>query len=386
MTLGRLAATNILRNPLRTLLTASGVAVAVVSFVMLRTVIWAFNVAADEAVPDRLITRHKVTFVMPMPKKYVDEVRATPGVKLATWVNWWGGRKADAPTEFFATFAADPETYFEVYDEMKTDPADLAAWKTERRGAIVGDLLATKFGWKKGDLVRLESTIFGGEWEFLVSGIYTAQRKTVDRQTFVFHWGYFDDRMKDLDKSMVGWIASRTDGKPGEVGRVLDAKFDVKDVQTISQDEATFNRSFLAGFNAILVAINIVSFVILAIMMMILGNTVAMGVRERTSEYGVLRAIGFLPKHLAVLVLGEAAALGLVGGTLGLLAAYPIVELGIGRFLEENVAGFFPYFRVSGSNAAAAFGMAFALAIVASVIPAIQVTRLKVVDSLRRVA
>jgi len=266
------------------------------------------------------------------------------------------------------------------------DPADLQAWKEDRQGAIVGDMLAKKFGWKKGDTVRLESQFFDGLYEFHVTGFYTATRKTVDRQTFIFHWAYLNEKVPADARETIGWIVSRTDGNPTEIGRKVDAMFDVKDVQTISQDEATFNRSFLAGFSAILAAINVVSIVILLIMMMILGNTVAMGVRERTAEYGVLRAIGFLPRHVVTLVLSEAATLGLAGGALGLALAYPIVELGIGRFVEENLAGFFPYFRISEGNALAGFVLALCLAGVAAIIPAVQAGRLKVIEALRRIA
>ena len=386
MTLTQFAALNLRRNPLRTLLTVTGVAVAVVAFLMLRTVVWAYNVAAEAAVPDRMVTRHKVTFIMPLPKRYIDEVRATPGVKDATWASWWGGREPNHPTDFFATLAVDPDTYFRVTDEMVVDPADLQAWKEDRQGAIVGDMLAKKFGWKKGDTVRLESQFFDGLYEFHVTGFYTATRKTVDRQTFIFHWAYLNEKVPADARETIGWIVSRTDGNPTEIGRKVDAMFDVKDVQTISQDEATFNRSFLAGFSAILAAINVVSIVILLIMMMILGNTVAMGVRERTAEYGVLRAIGFLPRHVVTLVLSEAATLGLAGGALGLALAYPIVELGIGRFVEENLAGFFPYFRISEGNALAGFVLALCLAGVAAIIPAVQAGRLKVIEALRRIA
>ena len=386
MSLLRLAASNLLRNPLRSGLTVVGVAVTVVTFVLLRTVIWSWNVAADQAVPDRVVTRHKVTFIMTVPNRYVEDVRATEGVTSATWANWWGGREANHPNEFFATLAVDPNTFLSVFDELSVDGGDTTAWREDRQGAIVGDLLATKFGWKKGDTIKLESTIFPGEWEFHIRGIYTTTRKTFDRQTFLFHWTYFNENVPDGVKEQVGWITSRTTGAPIEVGRRIDAKFDERDIQTISQDEATFQRSFLAGFSAILFAIQVVSFVILGIMMMILGNTVAMGVRERTSEYGVLRAIGFLPHHLVILIVGEAATLGLAGGALGLVMAYPVVELGIGRFVEENMSGFFPYFRISPGNATAALVLSMLGATLAAALPAWQTSKLKVVDALRRVA
>lgn len=387
MNLLRLSAVNLLRNPLRSSLTVLGVAVAVVTFLLLRTVVWAWNVAAEEAVPDRVVTRHKVTFIMPLPKRYVDDVRATEGVRAATFANWWGGREPAHETEFFATLAVDPETFLEVYDELVVDPAAEQAWKEDRQGAIVGDLLAEKFGWEVGDTIMLESTIFPGSWQFHVSGIYRSTRKTFDRQTYLFHWAYFNEMIPDTEgQEIVGWIVSRTDGSPTEVGQVIDRKFDERDVQTISQDEATFQRSFLAGFGAILFAIKLISFVILGIMTLILANTIAMGVRERTSEYGVLRALGFLPRHVLWLVLGEAFVLGTAGGLLGLLLAFPVVQLGIGGFVEQNLSGFFPYFRISPGNAVAGIGLAVALAGAAAAYPAVQASRLNVLDALRRVA
>jgi putative ABC transport system permease protein len=130
---------------------------------------------------------------------------------------------------------------------------------------------------------------------------------------------------------------------------------------------------------------DIVSIVILLIMMLILGNTVAMGVRERTNEYGVLRAIGFLPRHLVQFVLGEAATIGALGGIVGLLISYPIVEKGVGRFLEENMRGFFPYFRIDPSTAVQAVLFAILLGLIAAAIPAYNASKLNVIDSLRRV-
>jgi putative ABC transport system permease protein len=382
----RLAATNLFRNPLRSGLTVAGVAVAVVTFLLLRTVIWAYNVSAEQAVPDRVVTRHKVTFIMPLPKRYIDEVRQIPGVRAATYSSWWGGREPNHPNEFFATLAVDPDTMLEVYDELRIDGGQYTAWKEDRQGAIVGDLLAEKFGWKPGDTVTMESGIFPGQWQFHVSGTYETTRQTLDRQTFFFHWDYFNEMMPEENKEIIGWISSRTNGDPSAVGRAIDAAFDEKDVQTISQDEATFQRSFLAGFSAILLAIDAISIVILGIMALILGNTVAMGVRERTSEYGVLRAIGFQPRHIATLVLGEAVVLGLVGGTVGLLLAFPVVQFGIGTWLEQNMSGFFPYFNISPGNAALAMLLATALATSAAAFPAFQASRLHVIDALRRVA
>jgi putative ABC transport system permease protein len=383
-----LSARNALRNPFRSTLTVVGVAVTILAFVLLRTVVWAYSVGAEAAAKDRVVTRHKVTFILTLPKRYVDTVREEPGVTQVTFANWFGGKDPKHDKEFFATLAVDPETNFEVYDEMRVPQADLAAWKADRQGAIVGSVLAKKLGWKVGDKVTLQSQFIPGDFEFTIRGIYTATRKSVDQSTFFFHWARYNEVVPARQKDQVGWIVSRVRdaAKTAELGAALDRRFDEKDVQTLSMSEGAFNASFLGMFSAVLRAIDIVSVVILGIMMLILGNTIAMSVRERTKEYGTLRAIGFLPKHLAIFVLGEAITVGTLGGALGLLLSYPIVELGMGRFLEENMGSMFPYFRVTGGTAAVAMTLAIAMSALAGAVPAISASRLGVVESLRRIA
>ena len=169
-----------------------------------------------------------------------------------------------------------------------------------------------------------------------------------------------------------------------DIGATIDKTFDDSDNQTLTQSELALNRSFMAMFDAILTAMNVVSVVILLIMTLILGNTIAMGVRERTSEYGVLRAIGFLPRHVAMFILGEAATIGILGGLVGVGLGFFVVN-GFGMWLEENMAGFFPSFKVAPSTAISAVVLAIALGVIASAVPAWRASRLSVIDSLRRV-
>jgi len=138
--------------------------------------------------------------------------------------------------------------------------------------------------------------------------------------------------------------------------------------------------------SAILSALDIVSIIIMVIMMMILGNTIAMAVRERTTEYGVLRAIGFEPGHIRWFIVGEAVVMGLCAGAAGILLSYPVVELGMGRFLEENMGSWFPYFRVDKMTALLGVLLAVGLSVVAALLPAHRAAKLSVVDALRRVA
>ncbi len=387
MTLFGLALRNLRRNRFRAILTALGVAVAILTFVLLRTVIWAWNVAAEYAAKDRIATRHKVSFVIQLPKRYIDDVRAIKGVKAATWANWFGAKDPKDPNNFFANMAVDPASFLEVYDEIVLPPQQKRAWLENRRGAIVGDVLARKMGVKIGDRVTLLGTIYAGDWPFEIVGIYSAARKSIDRSQFLFHWEYMNESMPERRRDLIGWIVARIDdpGRGADISAKIDSVFDVRDAQTITMSERSLQLSFMAMFSAMLRALDIVSIIILVIMMMILGNTIAMGVRERTGEYGVLRAVGFLPRHIATFIVGESIALGLVGGVLGIAISYPIVELGIGRFLEENMGSFFPYFRVDPKVAGAALVLSGLLGAAAAILPARGAARLSVIDSLRRV-
>ncbi|MGC4067499.1 MAG: hypothetical protein QM784_23190 [Polyangiaceae bacterium] len=161
MNLVSLSARNLARNRFRSVLTVLGVAVSIVAFLSLRTVISAWTVAAEVAPKDWLVTRNKVTFIMPLPKRYFEKVLQTPGIKASTFANWFGGRDPKREQEFFGTLAVDTNTIFEVYTEMKVPPDQLESWKQDRTGAIVGDAIAQKMGWKVGDRVQ------SAKWDLL---------------------------------------------------------------------------------------------------------------------------------------------------------------------------------------------------------------------------
>jgi putative ABC transport system permease protein len=385
MTIAGIGMRNIWRNKTRTMLTIFAGAFAVIFFVLIRTVIWAWNVGVEYSAKDRLATRHRVSMIMPIPKRYVDTIRQTPGITQTTWANWFGGKDPKHPDDFFATMAVDPESFFEVYSEMSIPAPQKAAWQANRRGAIVGSVLAKKLGVKPGDKYTIQGTIFPGDWEFTIEGIYVATQKSVDQSQFIFHWSYLNETLNERQRDLVGWIISRTDtpARSAEISAAIDKVFDEKDVQTTTMSERAMNNSFMAMFSAILTALDIVSIVGLLIMMLILGNTIAMGVRERTREYGVLRALGFSPAHVRTFVMGEALTVGV--WVIGVGFAYPVVQLGLGRWLEENMGGFFPYFRMSPTTAVVALVLAIGLGAVSAIIPAMQASKLPIIESLRRV-
>jgi len=336
----------------------------------------------------RLVTRHKVSLTFSMPSYYREKIRAIPGVAVVIPQNWFGGKyKDDKSSDFFAQFGTDPDEFFKVYKDWKIPEEQIKAWQQDRAGAVVDSKKAEQFGWKVGDKVILEGSIYPGDWEFNIDGIYTATRRSIDRQTFFFHWDYLNESLGPGQKDRVGWVMTRIDdpGRGAEIAKRIDDMFADQDTQTVTMSERAMNTSFLGMLSAVLKAMDVVSIVILLIMGLILGNTIAMGVRERTHEYGVLRAMGFKPKHLVAFILGEAVLIGAVGGALGILIAFPIIDGGVSRFLEENMGSFFPYFRVAPKDAIAAAVLALALAAVVAAIPAYQASKLNTIDALRRV-
>jgi putative ABC transport system permease protein len=382
-----IAARNLKRSWFRTIFTVTGAAVALIAFIMLRTMLWSWNSAAEYAAQDRLATRHKVTFVMQLPKRYADDLRSVQGVKAATYMNWFGGKIETRPDEFFANMAVESKTFLDVYDEIVLAPEEKTRWLDDKKGCIVGSALAKKFGWKVGDKVILAGTIYPGDWEFIVDGIYKASRKSLDESSLFFHWEYLNDSLPAERRDKIGWITSRiTDtARSGEISKAIDRVFDERDTQTVTMSERAMNVSFMAGFSALLTALDVVSIIILGIMLLILGNTIAMGVRERTKEYAVLRAIGFEPWHVRFFVIAEATTLGIVSGGIGVGIAYPFVNNMMGRWIEENMGGMFPYFRVEPQTAVIALVIAIILAAAASLLPGIQAGRVSVTEALRRV-
>jgi putative ABC transport system permease protein len=397
MNLTLLALRNALRNKARLIMTLFGVAVTVMTFLTLETALGSWDSALDLARRDRLVTRHKVSFVLPLPKRYVEEIRSAQGadgqplVTHATFASWFGGRVPGHEREFFATYAVDAATYTDVHDEMVIDPAALETFKTDRRSALVDDVLAQQFGWKPGDTVTLESPIYpapdGAPWTLKIAGIYDTKSNAFGRQTLLFHWDLLNEALPPAERDKIGWIVSRTRGdRAAEAAGVLDAFFEEREVQTLSQDERAFSTGFLGMVSAVLDVVGVLAGVIMVIMALILANTMGMSVRERSGELAAMKAVGFSPRHIAYLILAEAAALAAVGSAIGLVAGLFAIDFGIGSFFEQKLSNFFPVFRVELGPALFAFATSIAAALAAAAIPALSASRLHVTEALRRVA
>jgi putative ABC transport system permease protein len=389
MNLAVFAVKNVTRNKLRVFLTILGVGVAVVAFLLLRTVLWSWSQGADAAAKDRVATRHRVSFVMQLPKRYAQDIKdLDPRFKAVTWANWFGGKDPKDEQNFFAALAVDHTTFLDVYNEMAISPEAKEKWLSDPQACLIGPNLAKKMHVQAGQDVTLTSQIYPGEWKFHVAAIYEPTAKSIDPSQFLFHWDYLNKSMPPQRQDTIGWIVTKIDdpAHSGELTTKIDKLFEERDTQTLSMSERSMNLGFMGMFSAVLTALQIVSIVILVIVLLILGNTIAMGVRERTYEYGVLRAIGFRNGHITGFIVGEALLIGLLGGLAGLALAMPLIEGGFKRFISESpMAAWFPFFQITPLNAGIAIGAVTALGALASSIPAYLASRVTVTNALRRV-
>jgi putative ABC transport system permease protein len=386
MTYPLMVVKNAFRNRFRTALTILGIAVAVLAFEFLRTTVDVWNAGLTAAAEDRLVTRHKVSITMWMPHTYYERIQSSSqDISAVGYANWVGMVYPKDEHSFFGNFAVDSDNYLAVYPEIVVAPDQLAAWKADPAGAIVGEVLAAKYGWKVGDRITLRGTIYPGDWTFNVRALYTTTNRAIDKSSFMFHWKYLNDGVPETIREQIGWFVIRVKDptKGAAVAQAVDKSFESSEAETLTESERAFNLEFLTMYAAIFTALDVVSVVILLIMTMIVGNTIAMGVRERTHEYGVLRAIGFTPRHLMFFVFGESLIVTTIGAALGLLLALPMVN-GFGKFIEDNFGSFFPYFAISSGTVALGAGLALLVGIVSAALPAWTASRLQVTGALRR--
>ncbi len=374
---------NTLRHKLRTSLTIIGISIAVIAFGLLRTVVSAWYQGVNAASADRLIVRQAVSFIFPLPYSYLEKIKQVPGVKEVTFANWFGGIYKDR-SNFFARLGVDANTYFDVYNEFVVSPSEMDTFKKERNSCILGADIAKKFNIKVGDIMTLEGDIYPGNWEFVVAGIYKPKFKTTDATQMLFHWTYIDERMKQEmpgREGDVGWYVVRINdpSKSAIISQQIDGLFANSPAETKTETESAFQQGFIQASSAIITSMNFMSFVIIGIIMLVLGNTMIMSARERTREYAVLKTLGFSGKHLAGIIMGESLLISFLGGCLGILMTYPIVD-GFSRFIPK---GMFPVFEVETVVVLLAVGAAIFIGVAAAIFPIQRALRTKIVDGFR---
>lgn len=369
------------RKRIRTIFTLAAVFIAFVLFGLLMTIRTAFSFGVDIAGMDRLVIIHKVSLIMPLPIAYQERLRATEGVEVVSHQSWFGGVYQD-PSNFFAQMVVEPEPFMQIYPEFKIAPEHVKAWLSDRQGAIVGVDLMRRFGWKVGDRVPIMGTIWqpkqGQIWEFNIVGTYDGE-DGVDKTNFFFRYDYLNENRRGGD-GLVGWYVVKI-SDPSQAQQMA-ATFDRMFANSSAETKTTTEKGFVEGFakqvgdiGAIMVAILVA---VLFTMLLVAANTMAQSVRERTSEIGVLKTLGFSNTAILALVLGESLLIAVLGGALGLATSWAIVQNG------DPTNGMLPIFMLPTRDVWAGAGLIVALGVVAGLWPAINAMNLKITDALRR--
>ncbi len=380
----RLVIRNTFRQRLRTILTISGMAVAILAFSLLNTVIDAWHAGVDAASPNRLVTRNAVSLMFPLPLSYRTRILQIPGVQQAVYANWFGGVYIDE-RHFFPRIAAGPESYFDLFPEFIIPPDQLKAFWSQRNACLVGRKLIDQYGWKLGDTITITGNIFPGEWRFVLRGIYRGANKTTDETAFFFNWNYLDETLKKTTSTragQVGWyviqIQNPADSAP--ISQAVDSLFKNSWAETLTETEKAFQAGFVAMTQAIVVAIEVVSYVVIGVILVILANTMAMTSRERMPEYATLKTMGFGNSHLWLLIAGESVFISVLGGLLGIVLSFPAASV-----FESKLSNFLPIFKIHTRTLVMCAAVSFAIGIISAVLPILRAGRVRIAEALRHV-
>jgi putative ABC transport system permease protein len=375
---------NAIRHPLRSSLTVLGMAVAVLAFCILRTVVAAWYAGVDAASPVRLVTRNAVSLFATLPLSYLPKIQAVPGVTGVGYAYWFEGIYIDKKN-FFPQFAASLPQYLDLAPELLIPADQRVALSRDRQGCLAGRKLIKRFGWRIGDVIVLKGTYFQGQYRFNLRAVYQGRDPSTDETMFFFHWDYLNEYLKKTEPEradQVGWFLVEIERPElaAVVSRRIDDLFQNSLAETLTETEKAFNLSFVEMTKAILMAIQVVSWAVIGVILIVLANTMAMSARERLGEYAVLKTMGFRPRHLAVVIVGESLLLALVGGILGLALSVPAL-----RLFPADVSQYFPGLEISDMTAALGLAVALVVGILAAVVPAWHATRVRIAEALRKV-
>jgi putative ABC transport system permease protein len=377
---------NLFRRKLRAALMIVSILIAFMIFGVLAGFYRAFTAGEDRAAADRLITVNKINFTQPMPIAYFNRVRAVDGVRQVTHANWFGGYYQD-PKNFLMTLAIEPATYFDMYrSELDIPPEQLQAFISDRSSAVIGESMARKWGWKVGDRVPVASSIFtqrsngSHTWDFTIAGIVKGKAEQVSTDFLLFQYAYFDET-RTFGKDTIGWLILQTNSPENNdrVAKTIDAMFANSIAETSTDTEKAFGKAFAAQFGNIALIVFLVVGAAFVTILMIVGNTMALSIRERTREIGVLKTLGFSGPRILRMVLGESVLLALLGGLPGLAIAALITIA-----LRASLANIAPAFAVSPVIALEGIALMIALGLFTGVIPALNAMRLKIATALGR--
>ena len=377
---------NLLRRKVRTTFTLLSVFVAFVLYGILMAIKMAFGAGVTIAGAERLMMIDKISLINPIPLSYQQRIASTEGVVDISHANWFGGIYQD-PKNFFANMAVDAESWLRVYPEFTVPEDQKKAFLADRTGAIVGADLAKRFGWKIGDRVPLQGVIYrtpnGAPWEFTIDGIYDSLEKGVDKSQFFFHYDYMNEtiRTQNYGHDQVGWyvIKLKDPSQAEAVAQKLDAMF----ANSPNETKTATEKAFIAGFakqigdiGSIMIAI---AGAVLFTILLVSANTMAQAIRERTNELAILKTLGFSDGRILGLVLAESCLIALVGGGPGLAVAYPIVS-----YVAVQTNGMVPPLYLPVRDVITGGVIIVVLGFATGLWPALQASRLRIVDALRK--
>jgi putative ABC transport system permease protein len=381
MTLGRFATKNAFRNRRRSFLTAVSIAFSLLLLTLLMSVYRGFYIdQGSQQANLRLVTRHKVSLVFWLPSYYREKVRAVPGVVHVSPWNWFGGiYKDQKPENIFAQFAVDPNEIFDVLTEDKVAPDQLEAFKRDRAGAAVSRALAEKHGWKLGDKVIIQGTIYPIKAELNIRAIYDTDNPF---DALMFSTEYVNQALPRI-QGRTGTLYTLVDSPEHmtSVAKAIDTMFENSPQPTKTESEKAFGLSFVAQLgNVKLFILSICGAVVFAILL-VSGNTMAMTIRERTREVAVLKTLGFTRGTILSLYVGEAVTISLLGGILGATGATLLL---IAATHMPN-GTFFTGFKVNTATYAVALCVAALVGFVSAIFPSYQASQRNIVDGLRHI-
>ena len=376
---------NLMRRKIRTTFTLLSIFVAFVLFGYLMAIRSAFSMGIDLAGADRLMVLNKISIIMPLPVSYKDRIRQIAGVKEVTFANWFGGYYQETRNQF-PNMAVDAENWFKMYSEFVVPDDQMKAWLADRQGAIIGADLAKRFGWKVGDRVPLQATIFSRPdrraWEFNISGIYDSPVKGTDKTQLFFHWALLNEVLRTTQfGNQVGWYVIKVDDPEASpaIAKTVDTMFVNSPTETKTDSEKNFVAGWAKQIGNISLMTQLIAAAAIFMMLLVTANTMAQSIRERTSELAVLKTLGFGDGRVLSLVLMESCVLALAGGLAGIGVSWLLVTLG-----GDPTGAFLPQFFFPPKDVAIGILMVIMLGFAAGAVPALQAQRLRIVDALRR--
>ena len=382
MKFSRIIWANLTRKKVRLMLTIGSFAVALILFAFLAVVRDAFNRGADVAGADRLVVINRTSIINLIPLSYRDKILRIPGVTYVTHNNWFGGIYQEEKN-FFPQFVIDPQSQREVFPELIVPDDQWKAFLNDRQGAITGAKTAERFHWKIGDRIPIKTTLYGGgAWEFNLVGIYHGKRPQDDETQFWFQWDYFEERIPQAIKGQIGWYVLRVnnpDDAP-RIAKAIDAEFANSPNETKTQTESAFAANWVKQFGNIQTLILSIGTVVFFTLILVTGNTMAIAVRERTSELAVFKAIGYSDRFVLFFVLAEAVLISVIGALIGVGLALLLIPA-----LGKALSGLLPSIVLAPSMLVGGFAIAVFTGLLSGLLPGIGAMQLRVVNALRRV-